>query len=329
MLFTVSINHAAPAESIRIDVRNVAAVKTLLDAGANIEKSGNLRFNICSHIFPEGEGADENAKKFKEHLDGGAEILRMLQEAGIDVPVSENENITYTRLAHSIHILGRIKPPMGYVKIVGSLRTFSRVSPLALKHLIETGFDVNECGIGEYTIMHGIACYYADYFKPDEMLQLLINSGANVNARDNDGVTPIMLIAYNILATPRAVRAFKILLEHGADFHAKDSKGRSFFDWLNGDTYEGKLEKTIWEKIIELMGGAYVMKDGKRRAMKMTTADLFVASACGSIDDIKSALERGANVDAKIRAGVTPLMVASVFNTAEVVRFLINQGARI
>ena len=60
----------------------------------------------------------------------------------------------------------------------------------------------------------------------DELLasvtEVLLAKGANVNARDKDGLMPLTLVADSGLAAMA-----EILLAHGADVNAKDNDGRT------------------------------------------------------------------------------------------------------
>jgi ankyrin repeat protein len=53
-------------------------------------------------------------------------------------------------------------------------------------------------------------------------VQVLLAKGADVNARDNTGGTPLILAAFE-----GRTNAVQILLAHGADVNAKDNKGET------------------------------------------------------------------------------------------------------
>ena len=72
-------------------------------------------------------------------------------------------------------------------------------------------------------------------------LDLLIGAGANLEARDEEGTTALILAA-------RAGKAEAIewLLDHGADIHAKDKRNKTALDWAreNGHPELAKLLQT-------------------------------------------------------------------------------------
>ncbi len=72
-----------------------------------------------------------------------------------------------------------------------------------------TVHEVDEYG---FTALHGVAGEHHP-----EMAQLLIDHGANVNAANDEGVTPLHLAAW-----PEMVA---VLLRNGADLEARDRRG--------------------------------------------------------------------------------------------------------
>jgi len=84
-------------------------------------------------------------------------------------------------------------------------------------------------------------------FGPPELIQTLIDAGADVNAKDVRGMTPLMLA----IATDRQDAAIiKMLLDHGADVDAKSDLGHTAADWAvrNGSPIGIGLLKASVEK---------------------------------------------------------------------------------
>ena len=62
-----------------------------------------------------------------------------------------------------------------------------------------------------------------------EVVQLLIDHGANVNAADDAGFTPLMYIAFDATGgeDKKTIHAARLLMEHGADVNARDKDGKT------------------------------------------------------------------------------------------------------
>ena len=66
---------------------------------------------------------------------------------------------------------------------------------------------------------------------------MLLDAGADVDARDNGGMTPLMWAAKNGTAD-----RVKFLLDAGADADAQDTYGRTSSDLANNIRYLGRSE---------------------------------------------------------------------------------------
>jgi hypothetical protein len=71
-------------------------------------------------------------------------------------------------------------------------------------------------------------------------VQDLIERGADVNAKDNGGYTPLHWASYN-----DSIAIAKLLLDAGADLEAKDKWGRTPLDFTDDDEMEALLKKYI------------------------------------------------------------------------------------
>ena len=110
-----------------------------------------------------------------------------------------------------------------------------------------------------------------------ELVWDLINAGAKVNARDNDGDTPLISIAET-----NNVDALKVLLDAGAKVNAANNEGETA---------------------------------------------LMLAASNGIVNNVRALIMAGADVNARNKQGKTALMLASEANEAAVVRLLKTHGA--
>lgn len=95
--------------------------------------------------------------------------------------------------------------------------------------LLSAGADVNaDCSFDSYTALHAAACE-----GHAECCRLLLEHGANPNARNFVGMTPLY-----VAALEGAADCCQVLLEHGADVNAKDDDGETALDLAteNGDS---------------------------------------------------------------------------------------------
>jgi ankyrin repeat protein len=96
----------------------------------------------------------------------------------------------------------------------------------AAKLLVKRGLNVNdEFGDGSY-LESGFPLLVASQNRDYGMMSYLISKGANVNAKDKNGTTPLIeAIFYSHQGNP--FKCVKLLVEKGADVNQADNKGSS------------------------------------------------------------------------------------------------------
>jgi len=92
--------------------------------------------------------------------------------------------------------------------------------------------DINSRNVvGETALMH--ACFYSHY----EVVKLLIELGADVNAIDNFGRTALMVVVGSNKFFNRCIKIVKLLIEAGAKVNVKDSYGNTALLYASSDGY--------------------------------------------------------------------------------------------
>jgi len=89
-----------------------------------------------------------------------------------------------------------------------------------VKRLLEKGANINAKDNIGWTPLH-----FAAYHGITDIVRLLLEHGADINARDADGLTPL-----HIAAALGHVDAVRLLLRKGADPGARDNRGRTPLD---------------------------------------------------------------------------------------------------
>jgi ankyrin repeat protein len=92
-----------------------------------------------------------------------------------------------------------------------ALQLFPSVNGIIPK-AAEQGDATAQCNLG--------VCYYKGEGVPEDVITLLVKNGADINARDTNGDTPLLLAAFY-----QKLSNTKLLIKAGADVNLQDKKG--------------------------------------------------------------------------------------------------------
>ena len=178
----------------------------------------------------------------------------------------------------------------------------TRGLPYFAEILIEAGANYNfkEKSLGKTSLRA------AAHFGRAEMVQLLIDKGLDPDARDDWGWTPL-----HVAINPETV---KVLLDGGADIHAKAKDGNEAIHSLIG---ENMLDSVKY--LLSL--GVDVNTHGKNNITPLHQAVIF-----NHVDGAKMLLENGANIKAADNNGMTCLHFG---RSDAMVEYLISKGANV
>lgn len=179
-------------------------------------------------------------------------------------------------------------------------RTASQGLESFAKVLLSEGANPRICGNGGWSPLH------VTVDKP-EFLRIFISSGADINCRSNQGITPLML-AVNWCER----EAVEILLENNADVELETKSGVTALHHAAKQS-DGEILKLLLQK------GANVNKEGDGN---MTPLSLALESA--KPDNVRLLLEYGANLEDLASGGRNPLSIATT--SSEVLDIILTAG---
>ena len=163
---------------------------------------------------------------------------------------------------------------------------------------------VNGVDAGGATALH-----HAAGFGPIGNLQLLVDRGAEVNARNRRGSTPLHWAIHDEAKV-------RLLLSKGANVNAKQALGRTPL------YLAAMLGNGVSTMRLLLAGGA-----DPNLASANGQTPLMMAATRGDVDGVQLLIEKGADVNATNGPGQTALMLACASGDARAVQLLIARGA--
>jgi ankyrin repeat protein len=186
--------------------------------------------------------------------------------------------------------------------------------------LLAKGADINKLSTQGLAPLHAAARQ-----RDSDMIAFLIGKGADVNERDSDGWTPILHAAFR-----NHVPSVTELAKAGADLNEVAPGG---FTPLAVAIAEGKFfaAKALLEDgaNVNQAAGADeltpLMLIASQKLQEARTAS--VNQGPSSVDLAKSLLAAGADVNAKSKKGVTPLMIAAAHDNPPLISLFLQHGA--
>ena len=307
----------------------------------NVEK---VRAELAKSGFnPNAKDKDGWTPLFYAAWYGTDEIVNMLIKAGADVNVQDKIGCT----------------PLDYAARYGT--------PEMVRDLLEKGADINVENKHGWTALHWATANNPNVLKvlleklekdgmtdkinaqdrygwtplhvaardgTPEVVQALVENGANINAQDENGCTPLHIAVQN-----GTLEQVKALLEAGADKSIKNKEGKTPRDLIeerlknekvpNKKPELGQIKKALDAKKAEPNDGKQG-EQGKTEPEKTTTLsqDLIDAIKEKNVEKVRAKIaESGFDPNAKSEYGFTPLFYAVWHGTDEMVQALIDAGA--
>lgn len=313
--------------------REPEVIRTLLEAGAN----PNFKYNgetllvkwvkkFSNEGVPEKINlllefnADTNIKDKKGNTaliyavkHGTPELIKALIKHGANI--NTPDNMGYTPLMEAI-LSKKQKIVETLLQLGADTRGALRIAasgPVSYVHLLlrqRPKPDVNEVGPEKRTPLHN-----AIELGQPETIRLLIQQGAGINAKTNNGITPLIYAIYRTY-NPLPIDIFERLIKAGADINSKDKYDQTPL------MYAASIVKRPEIADLLLKNGADVnARDNKKQT------PLMHAAAVNNPKVANFLLKNGTNIDAQNNEGATALMTAASVGGPEVVELLLKAGA--
>ena len=233
---------------------------------------------------------------------GLSEIVALLLKFGADVDALDNNSMTPLLLISQSRF--------------GDDSQITKTAQMLLGHCASVHVRNNN---GQ-TPLHAAA-----HHGRSEIVALLLKFGADVDAQDNNAMTPLLLVSQSIFGDdPQITKTAHLLLEHGASVHVRDNNGQTP---LHAAAYHGLSEIVA----LLLKSGADVDAQNKDA---MTPLLLVSPPIFGDDSQItKTAqiaqmlLDSGASIHVRDKNGQTPLHAVSQRGLAGVAALILNFGA--
>ncbi len=142
-----------------------------------------------------------------------------------------------------------------------------------------------------------------------QQIKAMLAKGANINAQDADGTTPLMHAVVNAKAD-----CVKLLLDKGADPNLSNKAGATALMWAVNDLKKVQLL---------LAKGANVNAVSKEEKSPLQMA----LRLPNPMPVVQALLDKGANVNQVDKNGLTPLMFAGFSGNLELIQILLAKGA--
>ncbi|XP_042261477.1 protein phosphatase 1 regulatory inhibitor subunit 16B [Thunnus albacares] len=226
------------------------------------------------------------------------------------------------------------KRHVSFAASVALLEASARNDPDEVRYLLKNNVGPDLCNEDGLTALH--QCCIDNY---EEMVKILLDRGATVNAQDNELWTPL-----HAAATCGHAGLVKILIAHGADLLAVNSDGNMPYDLCEDDPTLDIIETAMANRGItqEMINETRAATERRllgdiqellRQGEEVNHQDsqgatlLHITAANGYVQAAELLLEGGARMDLRDSDGWQPLHAAACWGQMHMAELLVSHGA--
>jgi len=288
-----------------VDKDNIAIAEYLIDHGANVNK-------------PEDWGPLQEAATMSNNI----EMVKLLIDRGADVNATDwpalHTAISRGECRDTAELLIRrgadvnAKDTHGYTPLYYAIRHID--DPEFMSLLIANGAKLDTKYPGGETALQAAAITGRT-----DVVKVLLEAGADINARNDRGQTALHAILdikrFTYAQESRPKDMIEALLAKGAEVNLKDNDGRTPLH-VAAELAEGDIVELLLDK-----GADINAKDDESGATALHHAARF-----GNRSAAEVLVARGADINAQDKQGHTPLQIA-VHHDYKAAEFLLDKGA--
>lgn len=292
---------------------NLVEVNRLLKSGANVNTRDNFGWTPLMYAVSYGHGrrAVQESVYFQ--------IAQLLLSRGADIHVIGNKYTAFTlcaKFANSAMLrvlaakgakMNITHPEVNYSAVMWAA---ARNNYYALETLVALGADVKGKGVCGNNALH-LACKLQNSAKIVDLL-LKIRDGIDINERNNEGDTGLILAVQN-----GSSAVVQLLIKKRADVNAKNSKGETA---LMHASYANNQNTEEHVKIVRLLLNTFPdinIQDNSGRSALLWATGLKIVQ-------LLTARDNGARVELQDKTGKTALIRAVEFNLVPILKYLIS-----
>lgn len=157
----------------------------------------------------------------------------------------------------------------------------------------------------------------------NEIVKFLIESGADVNAKDNVKDTPLIVASWHT-RSQSSNETVEILIEAGADLNHQNEEGKTALMQASKLSCNASTIETV-KILIEAGVDVNLVNEDGNSALIMAIVD--IPKKHSNLETIQLLIDAGADVQIKNNEGKTALMLAVENNLYDIIRLLVKAGA--